>query len=132
MNNDGDDHQTGSIYGTWVLDNLTIEASSSVIGSGSQNNSVIDFTNTTPCYLIIGDVATARMGWDVEMSGYTYDAGQKTIRFNKSLSVSDDGKAMVLVGLYDIIELTADKLVLRQPDFNIDIPEYSYHRQTEK
>ena len=142
LNNNGDEDETGSIYGTWVLDNLTIEASSSVAGSGSQNNSVIDFTNTTPCYLIIDElVATAQMGWDVELSGYTFNAEQKTITFNRSLSVPDDGKAMVLVGLYDITELTANKLVLRQPDFNIDIPGifsshqtaiYSYHRKPEK
>ena len=138
---DGEETTTGSLYGTWQLDTLTIEASASVIGSGSLNTSVIDFTKTTPCYLSITEVmATARMGWDVEMATFVYDATKMKIKFNDDLSVSDDGKAMVLVGSYDITELTPARLVLRQPDFNIDIPGlfsshqtavYSYHRVVE-
>lgn len=141
LNNNGDAELTGSIYGTWVLDNLTIEASTSVISDGSLNTSVIDFTKTTPCYLVLGDdmMASARMGWDLELSAYSFSEESKTVRFNKSLSVSDDGKAMVLVGTYQVTELTPAKLVLRQPDFNIDIPGlfsshqtaiYSFHRET--
>ena len=85
-------------------------------------------------------MATAQFGWDLEMSSYSYDAEKNTIRFNKSLDVSDDGKAMVLVGTYDITELTPDKLTLRQPDVSIDIPGlfsshqtaiYAFHRTTE-
>lgn len=138
----GDDAQaSGSIFGTWKLDKLTIEASASVVGSGSQNTSVIDFTGNS-CYLNLSDkfLATAQFGWDLEMSSYSYDAEKNTIRFNKSLDVSDDGKAMVLVGTYDITELTPDKLTLRQPDVSIDIPGlfsshqtaiYAFHRTTE-
>ena len=134
-----DDDETGSIYGTWVLDKLTIEASASVIGSGGQNTSVIDFTHT-PAYLDMDEtmLATARMGWDVEICTFSFNADKMTVRFNDDLSVSNDGKAMVLVGLYEITELTANTMTLRQPDFNIDIPGifsshqtaiYAFHRK---
>jgi len=140
--NGNTEEQAGTIYGTWVLDQLTIEASASVIGNGSQNTSVIDFTNA-PCYLVLGDnmVATAQMGLDIELSGYSYDSEARKVRFNDDLSVSNDGKAMVLIGVYEITELTADKLVLRQPDFNIDVPGifsshqtaiYAFHRKPAK
>lgn len=140
LNNQNEEEQAGTIYGTWVLDKLTIEASASVIGSGSQNTSVIDFTST-PAYLDIDEtmLATARMGWDVEICTISYNADKMTIRFNDDLSVGDDGKAMVLVGVYEITELTPNTLTLRQPDFNIDIPGifsshqtaiYAFHRKT--
>lgn len=127
----GEETTTGSLYGTWQLDTLTIEASASVIGNGSLNTSVIDFTKTTPCYLNVTEaLATARMGWDVEMTTFVYDATQMKLKFNDCLSVSDDGKAMVLVGTYDIRVLTPTRLVLRQPDFNIDIPGLFSSHQT--
>lgn len=127
----GGDDPAGSIYGYWKLDKLTIEASTSVIGNGNLNTSAIDFTNT-PCYLFLGEdlMASGRMGLDLELSGYSYDAKQQAIRFNRSISVSNDGKAMVLVGTYEITELTLNTLVLRQPDFNIDIPGLFSSHQT--
>ena len=70
------------------------------------------------------------MGWDVEMTTFVYDATQMKLKFNDGLSVSDDGKAMVLVGTYDIRVLTPTRLVLRQPDFNIDIPGLFSSHQT--
>lgn len=128
---DGDEDEPGSIYGYWKLDKLTIEASASVIGNGSLNTSVIDFTNN-PCYLHLAEdmMASGRMGLDVELSGYSYDSNKNAIHFNRSISVSNDGKAMVLVGSYEITELTLNTLVLRQPDFNIDVPGLFSSHQT--
>ena len=62
---DGDEDEPGSIYGYWKLDKLTIEASASVIGNGSLNTSVIDFTST-PCYLHLAEdmMASGRMRRD--------------------------------------------------------------------
>jgi len=139
--NNNENEATGSICGTWVLDTLTIEASASVIGNGSTNTSIIDFKNT-PCYLNLSEnaMATARMGLDIEMSAYSYDQKAATLFFKNSMSVSNDGKAMVLVGTYEVTCLTSGRLVLRQPDFNIDIPGlfsshqtavYAYHRKVE-
>ena len=75
-------------------------------------------------------MASGRMGLDVELSGYSYDSNKNAIRFNRSISVSNDGKAMVLVGAYEITELTPTTLVLRQPDFNIDVPGLFSSHQT--
>lgn len=130
LNNNGQEKE-GTLYGSWKLDTLTIEASASVIGSGAQNTSNIDFTrNSGYLYLSDSNMATVKLGWDVEMSAFTYDATKNTIHFNKSMDVSDDGKAIVLVGSYEITRLTPDHLVLRQPDFNIDIPGLFSSHQT--
>ena len=42
----GEETTTGSLYGTWQLDTLTIEASASVIGNGSLN--LLRLENQTP------------------------------------------------------------------------------------
>lgn len=129
--NNNDQEKEGTLYGSWKLDTLTIEASASVIGSGAQNTSNIDFIgNSGYLYLSDANMATVKLGWDVEMSSFTFDAAKKTIHFNKSMDVSDDGKAIVLVGTYEIIRLTPDHLALRQPDFNIDIPGLFSSHQT--
>ena len=120
-----------TVFGYWVLDNLTVEASSSIIGSGGANTSVIDFTRT-PCHLKLAEnfTATGSMGWDISISKYTLSSDGKTISFDRTISVSDDGKAMVLAGSYEIIELTYDKLVLRQPDIVVSIPGIFSAQQT--
>ena len=72
--NNNDQEKEGTLYGSWKLDTLTIEASASVIGSGAQNTSNIDFTgNSGYLYLSDANMATVKLGWDVEMSSFTFD-----------------------------------------------------------
>jgi len=135
---DGDATGAAPLYGVWVLDNLTIEASTSVTGS---QTTVIDYART-PAYLTLDEnlVATARMGLDLEVAKYSFDVSTNTVSFSESLSVSNDGKAMILTGAYEVTTATATQLVLRQPDFSIDIPGlvsanqtaiYTFHKETE-
>ena len=128
--------QTGLLYGTWALDKLTVGTGTSLIGDGSMTYTEVNFTD---CYLTLnkGLIATANMGFDVDATAFSYDAEKKTIRFDESISVGNDGKAMVLVGTYNVTELTDNRLVLDQPDLNIEIPgiatahqsaSYAFHR----
>ena len=126
-----------SIYGKWMLDTQTIILEASVSGSGSDNKTVVDFGGTG-CYLELGDEgAAAYMGFKIDVSTFSYNAESKRIDFPRGLSVSDNGKAFVLAGSYDVTELTDDRLVLKQEDFGVSIGSvkatqtaiYEFHRK---
>lgn len=135
--------ESGILYGTWVLDTYRFDAGGSVDGDGGTVPVIIPYKlkETT---LSFGDdlIAHAHMGWEFSASAYSFDADKQQITFARMMEVSDDGMIMVLAGTFDVVELTKDKLVLRQPyaDFGIDVGKtvtakatatYTYHRKTE-
>lgn len=115
----GDD--ASAIYGQWMLDTETVIIEASVSGNGTTNRTVVDFTGTGCCLELGVEGASARMGWDMAVTLFSYDAGSRRIDFPRGLSVSDDGKALVLIGSYDVTELTDKKLVLTQKSIGVSI-----------
>lgn len=110
-----------SIYGKWMLDTQTLLIETSVAGSGSNNKTVVDFGGTG-CYLELGNEgAAAYLGFDIDVSTFSFNAESKRIDFPRGLSVSDNGKAFVLYGSYDVTELTDSKLTLKQTDIGVSI-----------
>ena len=110
-----------SIYGKWMLDTQTVLIETSVAGSGSNNKTVVDFGGTG-CYLELGNEgAAAYLGFDIDVSTFSFNAESKRIDFPRGLSVSDNGKAFVLYGSYDVTELTDSKLTLKQTDIGVSI-----------
>ena len=110
-----------AVYGQWMLDTETVIIEASSSGNGSKNERIIDFTGTG-CYIELGvEGASARLGSDFNVTVYSYDAGSKRIDFPRGLSVSDDGRALVLAGSYDVTELTEKKMVLTQKSIGVSI-----------
>lgn len=110
-----------SIYGKWMLDTQTVLIETSVAGSGSNKKTVVDFGGTG-CYLELGNEgATAYLGFEIDVSTFSFNAESKRIDFPRGLSVSDNGKAFVLYGSYDVTELTDSKLTLKQTDIGVSI-----------
>ena len=131
-----------SICGTWILDTYTLETGSSISGSGDASRSVnVDFTGTG-CKLVLDEdlLAAGRMGYEMEVTSYSYDPDSKRIDFARKISVAEHGKAMVLQGAYDVKELTRSRLVLSQSDEQhfgkivsaSETSTYQFHRATEE
>ena len=109
---------TGTLYGTWVMDLYEFEVGGSKDDqSGSFRIPVPYFQYTTLTFHENLRV-TAVMGWEGDWSNFSYDAAKKQITFDRMIEVSDDGQIMVLYGTFDVLELSEDKLVLRQPYVN--------------
>lgn len=54
---------------------------------------------------------------------FNYNESSQRIEFPKGLDKGDDGKAIVLLGVYDV-KLNGDNLVLSQPEASIGISGY--------
>ena len=52
---------------------------------------------------------------DLDLESFTYDEASKRLTFKESLNAGDNGKAIILLGIYDV-ELSGDSMVLRQPE----------------
>lgn len=135
----------GSLYGTWVFDTYKIVLSGNVDGNDGAIPVTIPyvFKKTTLSFSEDGK-ATAHMGWEYDRSKFTYNAENRTVTFDEMLEVSDDGMVMILAGKFDVVELTDEKLVLKQPYVeyeNWKLPSgttvsssasswYTYHRES--
>ena len=130
-----------AIYGTWILDTYTLETDTSISESSGNGRTVtVDFTDSG-CKLVLDEdlVAAGRMGFEMEVTSYSYDPDSKRIDFARRISVADYGKSMVLQGAYDVKELSRSRLVLSQSDKQhfgkiISAKEtstYEFHRATE-
>ncbi len=108
---------SGTIYGFWVVDKLEVNASITVNGSTTTNTSTTDFSNEY-CRLNLDTSGIATLWFNLEFpdsEAFTYDESAKRIEFKKGLDKGDDGKAIVLLGIYDV-ELKGDTMILRQPE----------------
>ena len=111
----------GTIVGSWHLQCQTITTETTINGSIHTTSSVVDFTKEN-CRLVLGKkyTAQAQFNLEIEVSSFTYDPETSIIHFRKGLSVSDNGKAMVLAGDY-IVTVDETNLVLAQKDFNLSL-----------
>ena len=119
----------------------TLETGASISGSdGNARTITVDFTGSG-CKLVLDEdlIAAGRMGFEMEVTSYSYDPDSKRIDFARRISVADYGKSMVLQGAYDVKELSRSRLVLSQSDEQhfgkiISAKEtstYEFHRATE-
>lgn len=134
--------ESGLLYGTWVMDSYRFDAGGSVDGESGNIPVPIPYVQKTTLRFEENPlVVYAQMGLDTSQSAYTVDNEKQTITLARLMKVSNDGQVLVMDGTFDIVELSADKLVLRQPysDFGIDLGDktvtskatatYTFHRQ---
>ena len=127
---------SGTIYGFWVVDKLDVETSLSVNGETVTGTSTTDFSNQY-CRLNLdtSNLATLWYGLKFDVEYFTYDNDAQKITFKEAVDVSNDGKAIVLLGVYDV-ELDGDKMIFRQPKAEIgnenlgasERATYTFHR----
>ena len=134
--------ESGLLYGTWVMDDYRFDAGGTVDGEGGNIPVPVPYIqHTTLRFEEAPLVVYAKMGWETSQSEYTVDNEKKTIKLARMMEVSDDGQVLAMGGTFDIVELTLDKLTLRQPysDFSINVGDkvvtskvtatYYFHRQ---
>ena len=140
---DPDKDFSGTPYGFWVVDKLVVDASVTINGNTTSTTNTTDFS-TDYCRLNLDTSHIATLWYNLEWpdsEAFTYDESSKRIEFKKGLDKGDNGKAIVLLGIYDV-ELDGDNMVLRQPESAITIGNngvseratYYFHRapKTEK
>jgi len=135
--------ETGTLYGTWVMDSYTFELGGSKDDKSGTIPIVIPYFKNTTLTLSENLRAWAGMGLEGDWSNYSYDSQKKQIVFDHMIEVSDDGQIMVLYGTFDVAELSDTKLVLKQPYLNTGkftlpsgvtlsssaVATYTYHRK---
>ena len=131
-----------AIYGTWILDTYTLETGSSVSDTGDRSRTITEDFSGMGCKLVLDEdlIAAGRMGYEMEVTSYSFDPDSRRIDFARKISVADYGKSMVLQGAYDVKELTMSRLVLSQSDekhfgkavSTKETTTYQFHRATEE
>lgn len=114
---DPDKDFSGTIYGFWVVDKLEVDASLTINGTTTSHKSTTDFS-TEYCRLNLDTSHIATLWFNAkwpDAETFTYNESTKQIEFKKGLDKGDNGKAIVLLGIYDVI-LDGDNLILRQPE----------------
>ena len=76
-----------------------------------------------------------------DVESFRYDESKSMIEFKKGLDKGDNGKAIVLLGFYEV-QVTGDNMILRQPEASVGVfgygaserATYYFHRapKTEK
>ena len=138
--------ETGTLYGTWILDSYRIEVGGSK-DEKSGNFPVVIPYNLKKTTLTLDESLTARahMGWETDWAYYSFNAEARQITFDRMIEVSDDGMIMVLYGLFDVVQLDDKTLILKQPYADtgkITLPSgtsfstqaaawYTFHRQAQ-
>lgn len=118
---DPDKDFSGTIYGFWVVDKLEVEASITVNGNTTSSTNTTDFSKDY-CRLNLdpSNIATLWYGIKFDMEAFSYDENTKKITFPEGADVGNNGKAIVLLGVYDV-ELNGDQMIFRQPESSITI-----------
>ena len=138
--------ETGNLYGTWMLDTKTVDVVTVSNGKTETDRSETDFTgdnfllHLTNLMVAFGQEGTL-LTFDIDdVDGvkYYFNADDKQISFAKMIYLSKGflpAKVMKLYGKFDVLELTATKLVLKQVE-NVELngykstttTVYSYHK----
>lgn len=122
---DPDKDFSGTPYGFWVVDKLEVEASITINGNKTSATNTTDFS-TEYCRLRLdtSNIATLWFNFEVpDFETFSYDKSKGQIFFKEGLDKGDNGKAIVLLGTYDVI-LEGDNMILRQPEAGIEIDDY--------
>ena len=106
----------GTPFGFWVVDSLIVDVSTTINGNTTRSSSTTDFTRDY-CRLSLSETFLASLwyNFDLDIESFTYTESNKRIAFKEGLNAGDNGKAIVLLGVYDV-EISGDKMVLRQPE----------------
>lgn len=135
---DPDKDFSGTPYGFWIVDQLVVEAETTINGNTTSHTSTTDFDNVKGRLLL--DTSGLAQVWcnplhtDIETFSYDQSTGQ--IIFKESLDAHDNGKGIVFLGKYDVI-LNGDRMTLRQPEATLKVGDlfgakeratYSLHR----
>ena len=116
------DNNKGTVYGLWVVDSLNVEVSTTINGNTTKHTSLTNFT-TDYCRLYLEDnmlLATLWYNFDTDIEGFSYveTDSSRRITFKEGLNAGDNGKAIVLLGIYDV-ELIGDRMIFKQPEASI-------------
>ena len=65
-------------------------------------------------------MASLWYNFDLDLKTFLYDASATRITFRESLNAGDNGKAIVLLGVYDVT-LDGDTMVLSQPEAAVGV-----------
>ena len=116
---------SGTIYGFWVVDKLVVDASITINGNTTSSTTTTDFSGEY-CRLNLDTSHIATLWFNLEWPDsekFSYDESTQRIEFKKGLDKGDNGKAIVLLGIYDV-KLEGDTMVLRQPEAAVGIGGY--------
>ena len=122
---DPDKDFSGTIYGFWVVDKLVVDASVTINGKTTSSTTTTDFSGEY-CRLNLDTSHIATLWFNLEWPDsekFSYDESTQRIEFKKGLDKGDNGKAIVLLGIYDV-KLQGDNMVLSQPEASVGIGGY--------
>ena len=146
----GVDHtgdETGKLYGRWVLDTRDVVTETTINGETTSDSENTNYANDH-FFLGIGEFpiphALVKEGslltFDIDHvdgTAITYNSELKQISFQETLYLLRGTHSMRLHGTYDVVELSNNKLTLRQEvslmiiDSKITTT-YSFHRLVEQ
>lgn len=143
MNPENEEEYFGTPYGFWVVDKLVVEASVTINGNTTSTTNTTDFSSEY-CRLNLDTSHLATLWFNFEfpdVESFRYDESKSMIEFKKGLDKGDNGKAIVLLGFYEV-QVTGDNMILRQPEASVGVfgygaserATYYFHRapKTEK
>ena len=118
---DPDKDFSGTPYGFWIVDKLEVEVGTSINGTTTTHKSTTDFSGDY-CRLNLDTSLMASLwyNFDLDLETFLYDASATRITFRESLNAGDNGKAIVLLGVYDVT-LDGDTMVLSQPEAAVGV-----------
>ena len=116
---DPDKDFAGTPYGFWIVDKVDVEIGTTINGNTTTTTSSTSFAGEY-CRLNLdtSGIATLWFNWGFDMERFVYDDAARRITFKEGLDKGDNGKAIVLLGIYDVI-LDGDTMVLSQPEASI-------------
>ena len=116
---------SNTIYGFWVVDKLEVDASVTINGTTTSTTHTTSFSSEY-CRLNLDTSNMATLWFNLEIPDiekFSYDESTGKIFFKEGLDKGDNGKAIVLLGTYDVI-LDGDSMILRQPEAAVGIGGY--------
>ena len=115
---------SGTVYGLWIVDKLDVDATVKINGETSTVTSTTDFSKDH-CRLNLDPTGIATLWYNlkVDIETFTFDKDKMRIEFKEAADVGDNGKAIVLLGIYDV-ELKGDQMIFRQPEAAIGTDNY--------
>ena len=121
-----------AVLGSWRLESCLVEIKTTLDGNTNTTSNTTDYT-ADRVYLLLNEMFRATGYYNLEMktSVYNYESIKGTIRFLDGISVSGNGKAMILVGSYNC-EVSGNKMILKQY-FGVEAANeqttYTFHRE---
>ena len=119
------DDEKGTPYGFWVVDKLVVEASITINGNTTSTTNTTDFS-TEYCRLQLSKANLATLWFNLEfpdIEAFSYNASTGIMEFKKGLDKGDNGKAIVLLGIYNV-QVNGDNMILSQPEASVGVLGY--------